>query len=234
MRITVFTLFPEWFAGPFDASLLGRARAAGLLDLRCVNFRDFAHDRHRTVDDEPYGGGPGMVLKPEPIVESFEAHPPEGRARRVYLTPWGRPFRHADARAWAELDELQLLCGRYEGVDERVIEGWIDDCVSIGDFVLSGGEAAAACVVEAVSRFVPGVLGDAESLEEESFSHGLLEGPQYTRPPEFRGRGVPEVLSSGHHARIADWRLAQAEARTRQWRPDLWAAHRAGTGPGDD
>ena len=221
MRLTVFTLFPEYFAGPLDTSLLGKARQAGLLDVRLVDFRAYATDRHRTVDDVPYGGGPGMVLKPEPIVAAFEAHPSATLARRIYLTPWGRPFCHDDARRLAGYDELQILCGRYEGVDERVIDGWIDEPISLGDYVLSGGEAAACCLIEAVSRFVPGVLGSEESLSEESFTGGLLEGPQYTRPAEFRGQAVPEVLLSGHHARIEAWRREQALARTRRWRPDL-------------
>lgn len=221
MRITVFSLFPEYFRGPLDSSLLGKAREAGLLHVRLVDFRAFATDRHRTVDDVPYGGGPGMVLKPEPIVAAFEAYPPLEPARRIYLTPWGRPFRHADARRLAEYEEIQLLCGRYEGVDERVIEGWIDEPISLGDFVLSGGEAAACCLIEAVSRFVPGVLGCEESLQAESFADGLLEGPQYTRPADFRGRSVPEILLSGHHARIEAWRREQARLRTRRWRPDL-------------
>lgn len=221
MRFTVFSLFPEYFRGPLDSSLLGKAVKAGLLDVRLVDFRAYATDRHRTVDDVPYGGGPGMLLKPEPIVAAFEAHPPLEPGRRIYLTPWGRPFRQADARRLAEYKEIQLLCGRYEGVDERVIEGWIDEPISLGDFVLSGGEAAACCLIEAVSRFVPGVLGSEESLQTESFANGLLEGPQYTRPADFRGRAVPEVLLSGHHARIEAWRREQARLRTRRWRPDL-------------
>lgn len=223
MRLTVFTLFPEYFASPLAASLLGKAIAGQLLDVRLVNFRDYTDDKHRSVDDTPYGGGPGMLLKPEPIVKAFEAHLPLPGGKRIYLSPWGRPLTQARVRDLAALPELQLLCGRYEGVDERVIDGWIDESLSLGDYVLAGGEAAAVVLIEAVSRLIPGVLGEPESLQHESFAAGLLEGPQFTRPPEFRGRGVPEVLLSGNHAAIAAWRQAQAELRTQKMRPDLWA-----------
>lgn len=222
MRVTLFTLFPEFFESPLRTSLLGKAVETGLVDVRRVNFRDFAKDRHRTVDDTPYGGGPGMVLKPEPIIEAFEAHPPLAGGKRIFLTPWGRPLTQARVREFAALPELQLLCGRYEGVDERVVDGWIDETVSIGDYVLAGGEAAALVLVEAVSRFVPGVLGEPESLDQESFSDpALLEGPQYTRPQEFRGRSVPDVLTSGNHAAIEAWKRERALRRTATNRPDL-------------
>lgn len=225
MRWTIFTLFPEFFAGPLQTSLIGKAIAAGVLCVDLVNFRDYATDRHRTVDDAPYGGGPGMVLKPEPIAAAFAAHPLQGqRALRVYLTPWGEPLRQARVRELANYDHVQVLCGRYEGVDERVLASHIDLYLSLGDFVLAGGEAAALCLLEAVARYVPGVLGAAESLNEESFAAGnagLLEGPQYTRPPVFAGQAVPDVLLSGDHAKIAAWRRAQALARTRRFRPEL-------------
>lgn len=223
MRFTVFTLFPEYFASPLATSLLGKAIAAQLLDVRLVNFRDYAVDKHRTVDDTPYGGGPGMLLKPEPIVQAFEAHPLCNGGQRLYLSPAGRPLTQVQVRELARLPELQLLCGRYEGVDQRVIDGWIDQCISIGDYVLAGGEVAALVLIEAVSRLIAGVLGEPESLQHESFTADLLEGPQYTRPPEFRQRKVPEVLLSGNHAAIAAWRQAQAELYTQQIRPDLWA-----------
>lgn len=222
LRITIFTLFPGYFVGPLSTSLLGKAVDAGRIDVETVDFRAWAQDRHRTVDDTPYGGGPGMILKPDPIVRAFEARPPRAEpARRIYLTPWGRPLDQARVRELAGLGEIQLLCGRYEGVDERVVDGWIDEALSVGDFVLAGGEAAALCLVEAVARYVPGVLGEPRSVDRESFSEGLLEGPQYTRPAEFRGRDVPEILRSGDHGRIEAWRREQALARTRRWRPDL-------------
>ena len=221
MRVTVFTLFPEFFESPLATSLLGKAIRAGLMDIRRIDFRDYASDKHRTVDDTPYGGGPGMVLKPDPIVGAFEANPPLVGGARIYLTPWGRPLDQEIVKKYAQLPEIQLLCGRYEGVDERVVEGWIDESVSLGDFVLAGGEVAALAVIEAVSRFIPGVLGEPASLGEESFSKGLLEGPQYTRPPEFRGLAVPEVLLSGNHADIENWRRQQSLQRTATMRPDL-------------
>ncbi len=221
MNFTVFTLFPEFFSGPLTTSLLGKAADGGLVNVSLVNFRDFAEGRHKTVDEPPYGGGPGMVLKPEPIVAAFEAHPPAPGGIRIFLTPWGQPLNHALVEDLADKPDIHILCGRYEGVDERVVDGWIDLCVSIGDFVLSGGEPAAACLIDAVSRFVPGVLGEPDSLVVESFSDGLLEGPQYTRPAEFRGRVVPDVLLGGNHQAIADWRRQQALHRTQTVRPDL-------------
>jgi len=222
MQFTFFTLFPDYFTSPLDTSLVGKARERGLLRCDVVDLRDYAADRHRTVDEPPYGGGPGMVLKPAPVVRAFEAHPPHAHpARRVFLTPWGRPLTQRLAAEWSQLAELHLLCGRYEGVDERVVEGWIDDCVSVGDAVLAGGEAPALCVLEAVARLLPGVVGDPNSLREESFQAGLLEGPHYTRPAVFRGREVPAVLRSGDHAAVAAWRRAQARERTRRYRPEL-------------
>jgi tRNA (guanine37-N1)-methyltransferase len=222
VRFTIFTLFPEYFSSPLKVSLLKRAVEKGIVTLRLVNFREFARDRHKTVDEPPYGGGPGMILKAEPIVSAFEAYPPVGRGIRIYLTPWGeRIHQGMIAELARSYDEVQILCGRYEGVDERVIEGWIDRNLSVGDFVLPGGESAALILIEAIARLLPGVVGDCESLKEESFASGLLEGPQYTRPRIFRGMEVPEALLSGDHKRIEAWRLEKARERTRRYRPDL-------------
>jgi tRNA (guanine37-N1)-methyltransferase len=219
MRIDVFTIFPEWFRGPFDASLLGKARGAGRLDLRVHDLREHTTDRHRSVDDTPYGGGAGMVMGPEPIFAAVEsAQPPRPL---LYLSAAGRRFDHAAATELAAADGFSLLCGRYEGVDQRVADHLCDDELSVGDFVLAGGEAAAAVVVDAVARLVPGVMGNEASGTDESFATGLLEYPQYTRPAEFRGEAVPDVLLSGDHARVARWRRAQALRRTLARRPDL-------------
>jgi tRNA (guanine37-N1)-methyltransferase len=220
MRIDVLTLFPGMFAGPLDESIIKRAREAGLLDLKIHNLRDFAHDRHKTVDDRPFGGGPGMLLKPEPIFEAVEAIARE-KTRVILLSPSGRPFRQAIARELAAVDDLLLIVGHYEGFDERVREQLADDELSIGDYVLTNGALPAMVVVDAVTRLLPGVLGDDESVNEESFSQGLLEYPQYTRPSEFRGMKVPEVLLSGNHAEIARWRAEQATLRTKERRPDI-------------
>jgi len=208
------------FAGPLDESIVKRAREAGLLELTLHNLRDYAHDRHRTVDDRPFGGGPGMLLKPEPLFEAVEklAH---DRTRVILLSPSGRAFNQAIARELAQLDDLLLISGHYEGFDERVREQLADDELSIGDYVLTNGALPAMVIVDAVTRLLPGALGDDTSSHEESFSHGLLEYPQYTRPAEFRGMKVPEVLLSGNHAQIAKWRAEQANARTKERRPDL-------------
>lgn len=219
MRIDVFTIFPEWFAGPFDASLLGKARGAGRLDLRVHDLREHTTDRHRSVDDTPYGGGAGMVLAPEPIFVAVEAAQPPRPL--LLLSAAGRRFDHSVAAELARSDGFSLLCGRYEGVDQRVADHLCDGELSVGDFVLAGGEAAAAIVVDAVARLVPGVMGNEASGADESFATGLLEYPQYTRPAEFRGHAVPEVLLSGDHARVARWRRAQALRRTKERRPDL-------------
>jgi tRNA (guanine37-N1)-methyltransferase len=219
MRIDVFTIFPEWFAGPFDASLLGKARAAGRLDLRVHDLREHTTDRHRSVDDTPYGGGAGMVMAPEPIFAAVEAAQPPRPL--LLLSAAGRRFDHATAAELAGGPGFSLLCGRYEGVDQRVADHLCDGELSVGDFVLAGGEAAAAVVVDAVARLVPGVMGNEASGADESFAAGLLEYPQYTRPPEFRGHPVPEVLLSGDHARVARWRRAAALRRTLGRRPDL-------------
>jgi len=219
MRIDVFTIFPEWFAGPFDASLLGKARAAGRLDLRVHDVREHTSDRHRSVDDTPYGGGAGMVMAPEPIFAAVEtAEPPRPL---LLLSASGRRFDHSVATELAAGDGFSLLCGRYEGVDQRVADHLCDGELSVGDFVLAGGEAAAAVVVDAVARLVPGVMGNEASGADESFATGLLEYPQYTRPAEYRGHAVPEILTSGDHARVERWRRAAALRRTLARRPDL-------------
>src|SRR5438552_2745952 len=209
MKVDVLTLFPAMFAGPLDESIIKRAREAGRLDLAIYNLRDYAHDRHRTVDDRPFGGGPGMLLKPEPIFEAVEklAGP---NTRIILLSPAGRTFNQAIARELAEAEALLLISGHYEGFDERVRERLADDELSIGDYVLTNGALPAMVIIDAVTRLLPGVLGDEESACEESFSHGLLEYPQYTRPAEFRGMKVPEVLLSGNHAQIDRWRREQA------------------------
>ncbi|MFW6150962.1 MAG: tRNA (guanosine(37)-N1)-methyltransferase TrmD [Chloroflexota bacterium] len=224
MRIDVLCLFPEMFASPLEQSIVKRARERGLVDIRVWNIRDHAHDRHRTVDDYPYGGGPGMVMKPEPVFEAVEERLSEGVVDDVpvvLLTPQGRLFSQEAAREFARYARLVLLCGHYEGVDERIREHLVTDEISIGDYVLSGGEIAAMVVIDAVVRLVPGVLGSATSAESESHGEGLLEYPQYTRPSTYRGWEVPQVLLSGNHAEVAAWRRRQALLRTAERRPDL-------------
>jgi tRNA (guanine37-N1)-methyltransferase len=220
MKIDVLTLFPEMFAGPLDVSIIQRARKSGLLDLRIHNLRDWTHDRHKTVDDRPFGGGAGMVLKPEPLFEAIESLAGSG-SHVVLMTPVGRVFNQAVAREFAVRSHLLLICASYEGVDERVIETLVDEEISIGDYVLTNGGLPTMVVVDAVTRLLPGALGDDASAQEESFSKDLLEYPHYTRPGEFRGMAVPEVLLSGNHAQIAAWRAVQARRRTEQRRPDL-------------
>ena len=220
MKIDVLTLFPAMFAGPLDESIVKRARTKGLLDLTIVNLRDYTHDRHKTVDDRPFGGGPGMVLKPEPIFEAVESLANDS-TRVLLMSPSGRKFDQALARELAQEKHLLLISGSYEGVDERVIETLVDDEVSIGDFVLTNGALPAMLIVDAVTRLLPGALGDDASSADESFSHGLLEYPHYTRPAEFRGMKVPEILLNGHHAEIEKWRKEQAKVRTKERRPDL-------------
>jgi tRNA (guanine37-N1)-methyltransferase len=220
MRIDILTLFPEMFTGFLEGSLLGAARAAGLLDIRVTNIRDFATGVHRQVDDRPFGGGPGMLLMPGPVVECVEAvrRQAAGPGRLVMLTPGGRRLDQSVVEELAVQERIVLLCGRYEGFDERVKEILSPDEISIGDYVLSGGEVAAMVIVDAVSRLVPGVLGDEESARQDSFSGAgrLVEGPQYTRPREYRGLKVPDVLLSGDHGRIAAWRHDQAVDATRR------------------
>ena len=221
MKIDVVTLFPEMFAGPLDASIVGRARETGRLELRVHNLRDYTHDRHKTVDDKPFGGGPGMLLKPEPVFEAVENL--AGSATRVILlTPAGRKFDQNLARELSGASHLLMLCGSYEGFDER-IRSLAHAQLSIGDYVLTNGALPAMVIIDAVTRLLPGVLGDDESTREESFGGGLLEYPHYTRPAEFRGMKVPEVLLSGNHGEIAKWRADQARLRTGERRPDLLA-----------
>jgi tRNA (guanine37-N1)-methyltransferase len=221
MRIHLVTLFRDYFTTPLTVSLVGRAIDSGNLEIVFHDPRDHATGVHRQVDDAPYGGGAGMVMMVEPLARTLE---PLVSTRRVLLTPSGRPLDQATLDRYAGLDELTLVCGRYEGVDQRVIDHFIDEEVSLGDYVLLGGEVAAAAIVEGVARLLPGVVGNPESTETESFRDGLLEEPQYTRPAEFHGWTVPDVLLSGDHARIAAWRRAQRLERTRERRPDLWDA----------
>src|ERR1700679_4277449 len=220
MKIDVLTLFPAMFAGPLDESIIMRARKAGLLELKIHNLRDWTHDRHKTVDDRPFGGGPGMLLKPEPIFEAVESVR-RAETKVVLLSPSGRKFDQAIARELAAEKDLLLITGHYEGFDERVREALADDELSIGDYVLTNGALPAMVVIDAVARLLPGVLGDDESSRDESFSHGLMEYPQYTRPAEFRGMKAPDVLVSGNHAEIEKWRREQAAQRTKERRPDL-------------
>ena len=223
MRFDVLTLFPGMFSGPLDESIMRRARDAGVIEVHLHDLRGWATDKHRTVDDYPFGGGAGMVMKPEPLFAAVEAIQPlaEPQATVVLLTPQGRRLDRALVGELASRERLLLICGRYEGVDERVREHLADLEVSVGDVVLSGGEIPAMLLLDAVARQVPGVLGAEESLSEESFEGGLLEYPQYTRPAEFRGWGVPPVLLSGHHGEVAKWRRRQRLLRTRHRRPDL-------------
>ncbi len=224
LRINIVTIFPGFFREALALGIPGRAARAALADYRLVDLRDFTHDRHRTVDDEPYGGGAGMVMKPEPFFEAVEALQPEGPV--VLLDARGRIFRHTDAVRLSTQPELTLLCGHYKDVDWRVAEGLATEVFSLGDFVLSGGEPAALCLVDAVVRLLPGSLGDHESASSDSFYDGaLLAPPGYTRPAEYRGLEVPEVLRSGDHAAIEEWRRRAAERLTRELRPDLWEAY---------
>jgi len=231
MKIDVLTLFPGMFAGPLDESIVKRARERGLLDLRIHNLRDWTHDRHKTVDDRPFGGGPGMVLKPEPLFEAVEALA-QPNTLVILMSPSGRKFTQSIAQEFAGMEHLLLISGSYEGFDERVRQGLTQDDLSIGDYVLTNGALPVMIVIDVVTRLLPGVLGDDESAKDESFSHGLLEYPHYTRPAEFRGMKVPEILLSGHHAEIAKWRHERALERTRERRPDLLEREEsAGTRP---
>lgn len=230
MKIDVLTLFPEMFAGPLDASIVGRARKAALLDLRIHNLRDWTHDRHKTVDDRPFGGGAGMVMKPGPLFAAIESLATE-RTWTILLSPAGRVFAQGVARELAAREHLLFICGSYEGVDERVREALVDEELSIGDYVLTNGALPAMVIIDAVTRLLPGALGDDESARDESFSHGLLEYPQYTRPANFRGMKVPEVLLGGNHAEIEKWRAQQARRRTAERRPDLLGEPGAGGAP---
>jgi tRNA (guanine37-N1)-methyltransferase len=220
MKIDVLTLFPAMFAGPLDESIIMRARKAGLLDLKIHNLRDWTHDRHKTVDDRPFGGGPGMLLKPEPIFEAVESLQ-RAETKVILLSPSGRKFNQSIARELAAKKDLLFVTGHYEGFDARIREALADDELSIGDYVLTNGALPAMVVIDAVARLLPGVLGDDESSHDESFSAGLLEYPQYTRPADFRGMKVPEMLLSGNHAEIEKWRREQAKLKTEKQRPDL-------------
>lgn len=220
MRIDVITIFPEMIEGYLAQSMMKRAAAAGHVEFNLVNLRDFADDKHRTTDDRPFGGGPGMVMKPEPIFKAVESLRSEN-CRVILMCPQGEPFKQVRAQALSEEEHLIFICGHYEGVDERVREALVDEEISIGDYVLTNGVISAAVVIDAVVRLRPDVLGGEGATESESFSEPLLEGPQYTRPAEFRGMKVPEELLSGNHAAVAGWRREQAEKRTAERRPDL-------------
>ena len=219
-RIDVLTIFPGMLRGFLEESMLKRAVESGLVEFGAVNLRDFTHDTHRTTDDRPFGGGPGMVMKPEPIFEAVESVRSPG-ARVILTTPQGRKFDHACAKELAGAEHLIFVCGHYEGVDERVRANLVTDEISIGDYVLTNGVVAAVVIIDAAVRLMPGVVGGEGAVEDDSFSNGLLEYPQYTRPAEYRGMGVPDILVSGNHGAIEKWRRAQSEERTRQRRPDL-------------
>ena len=222
-RATVLTLYPDMFPGTLGQSLIGRALDTGVWSLNTVNIRDFAKDKHRTVDDTPAGGGPGMVLKPDVLAEAIQNC--GGAGPLVAVSPRGKPFTQARAQAFARGPGITILCGRFEGIDQRVLDAFNIEEISIGDYVLTGGEIAAQVLIDASLRLIPRVLGNQLSAEEESFSNGLLEHPQYTRPADWAGRAIPEVLLSGHHGQIAKWRKEQSEVLTKERRPDLWRAH---------
>jgi tRNA (guanine37-N1)-methyltransferase len=218
VKINVVTMFPGYFEGPLQTSIVARAIEDGAIVVDLVDLRDHGIGRHRQLDDAPFGGGPGMVMMIEPLASALA---PLAGTHRVLLTPSGTPLSQATLDRWATLQEISLVCGRFEGVDQRVVDAYIDEEVSLGDYVLAGGEVAAAAVIEGVARLLPGVVGNPESTEKESFRHGLLEEPVYTRPSEFDGMAVPEVLLGGDHGRIEEWRAEQRLTRTRERRPDL-------------
>lgn len=225
MRFDIMTIFPEMIEGILGESIIGRARKNGHITVEAHNIRDYTLDKHKKTDDAPYGGGKGMLMATQPIYDCFKAvceKQSEGKRRVIYASPRGRIFNHEIARELAEYDNLIILCGHYEGVDERVIEEIVDEEISIGDYVLTGGELPACIIVDAVSRLLDGVLSDKECYEKESIASGLLEYPQYTRPPVFNGKEVPEILLSGHHANIDKWRLEQSLKLTKERRPDLY------------
>lgn len=228
-RASVLTIFPEMFPGPLGVSLAGKALAAGVWSLEAGDIRDAATDKHRTVDDTPAGGGPGMVMKADVLARALDAVPHDTRPR-LLMSPRGKPFTQARAAELAHGPGVVILCARFEGVDERLIQARQLEEVSLGDFILSGGEPAALAVLDACVRLIPGVMGKEASAAEESFADGLLEYPQYTRPPVFEGEPIPEVLTGGDHAKVAQWRREQAEKITKERRPDLWAAYRARKG----
>lgn len=222
MKITILTIFPEMFDSVLNASILGRAREQGLIEVECVDIRPFSDRKHKNTDDYPFGGGAGMVMLAQPVMDAMASVTGEGfSGRRIYMGPRGTTLTTRKARELAREEHLVLLCGHYEGVDQRALDSCIDEEISIGDYILTGGELAAMVLTDCVARFIPGVLGSAESPEEESFSDGLLEYPQYTRPRELNGMEVPEVLLSGDHARIKAWRRQESLKATRRFRPDL-------------
>lgn len=220
MRIDCLSIFPEMIAGGLDASIVGKAQQRDLLTINQWNIRDFAEDKHHTVDDIPYGGGVGMVFRPEPTVAALR-HVWQPHARVIHPSPAAPPFTQAIARELAQESHLIFIASRYEGLDQRVIDGWVDAEYSLGDYVISGGELAAAVMIDATARLVPGVIGKSESFQQDSFYQGLLDYPHYTRPPDFEGRKVPDILLSGHHERVRKWRKRQALMRTKALRPDL-------------
>lgn len=224
MQFDILSLFPEYFKGPFDVSMIKRAVDKGLITINQVNIRDFADDRHRTVDDRPYGGGPGMVMMPQPVSKAIRSVKREG-ARVIYLTPQGRKLDAAFCRELASESHLILLCGHYEGVDERVINTDVDDEVSIGDYVLTNGCVAAIVLLDAICRFIPGFLGHESAALEDSFEEGRFDYPHYTRPEVFEGMEVPRILLSGHHKRITEWRKSEAMKKTRRVRPEFIEEH---------
>lgn len=223
MKIDILTLFPDSFA-PLKESIIGRASEAGKVDIETVNIRDFSSDKHKKCDDTPYGGGEGMVMTPQPLWDALEGVITKN-SWVVYLSPKGAILNHRRVRALAEKEHLVLICGHYEGIDQRIIDQFVDEEISIGDYVLTGGELPAMVLTDAVCRFLPGVLGNADSAENETFSNGLLEFPQYTRPAEFKGLKVPEVLQNGNHAAIAKWRSEQSEVLTKTRRPEFLVEH---------
>lgn len=220
MRFDILSLFPEYFQSPFGVSMIKRAVECGLIEFNLINIRDFADNRHKSVDDRPYGGGPGMVMMPEPVAKAIRSVKKEG-AKVIYLTPQGRKLDASLSRRLATEEQLILLCGHYEGVDERVLESEVDEEVSIGDYVLTNGCIAAIVLVDAISRFIPGFLGNESAAAEDSFENGIFDCPHYTRPEIFEGKEVPPVLLSGHHKKIAEWRKAEALRKTGRVRPEL-------------
>ncbi len=224
MRFSILSLFPEYFQGPFDVSIMKRAREKGLVEIELVNIRDFSHDRHKKVDDKPFGGGPGMVMGPEPVAGAILHAKREG-SRVIYLSPQGKPLTAAVAEELAKQEDLVLLCGHYEGIDERVLDKYVDEEISIGDYVLTNGCAAAIVLVDAVIRFIPGVIGHPEAAKNDSFQEGIFDAPHYTRPQEYEGMKVPEVLLGGHHLEIEKWRKKQGLEKTKKVRPDLYGQY---------
>jgi tRNA (guanine37-N1)-methyltransferase len=220
MEIEILSLFPEYFRGPFDVSMLKRAQENGLLTIRHTQIRDFAENKHKRVDDRPFGGGPGMVLSPEPVAKAIRSVK-RPNSHVVYLTPQGSVLTAAKCQELSQKEHLIILCGHYEGVDERVLQKEVNEEISIGDYVLTNGCAAAIIVIDAMARFIPDVIGHPEAVQEDSFQNGIFDGPAYTRPENFEGMEVPEVLRGGHHAEIKEWRKTQALEKTRRVRPDL-------------